>query len=322
MCVLRPAALPVGTGGEVGDGPGLEIRARRAVFDWLRDLQVQHPDALPAKRLQTGVEFEGQVLRVLSSGQGIFKPAALGAALSVMTTAPKPGEPPPYEDRWIDEARLSYAYQGTDADLWTNRAMRTAWEHQLPLVYLYGVSPGRYLAEFPVYVAADDPAGLRVELVICAQPGAPSTEVEIDGRRYATYATRRRIHQHGFRVRVLDAYQRRCAMCSLGHAVLLDAAHIVPDGEPGGLAVTANGMSLCKIHHAAYDGLFLGVRPDLTVEVNSELLEERDGPMLRHGIQDLHRQRLRVVPSRRLDRPDAERLEWRYERFREVQSSM
>lgn len=295
-----------------------EINARRAVFDWLLQLRAAHPDALPARALQTGIMFEGHQLRVMSSGLGIFKPAALRAALSVMTTAPKPGEPPPYEDHWIDEARLSYAYQGTDPSLWTNRSLRLAWEYELPLVYLYGVSKGLYLAEFPVFVTADHPNELRVDLAVCADPGEPAVHVEIDGRRYATQMARRRIHQEGFRARVLYAYGHRCAMCSLGHSKLLDAAHIVPDGEPTGLAVTANGLSLCKIHHAAYDGFYVGLRPDLVIEVNRALLDEKDGPMLQHGLQQLHAQRLREVPSRRVDLPDSERLEWRYERFREA----
>ncbi len=293
-----------------------EVRARESVFAWLRQQQQIHPDAMPAGPLQRGFEFEGHQLRLLGSGPGIFKPAALGAALSVMTAAPRPGEPPPYDDQWIDEARLSYAYQGTDPELWTNRAMRLAWEHQLPIVYLYGVSRGHYLAEFPVYISADRPSDLRVDLVVCAEPGSPNVAVELDGRRYTTRPTRLRIHQHGFRVRVLEAYERRCAMCSLRHAELLDAAHIVPDGEPTGLAITANGLALCKIHHAAYDGLFVGVRPDLTIEVNRDLLDEEDGPMLRHGIQELHQQRLRFVPRKTVDKPDQDRLEWRYERFR------
>src|SRR5690606_26187660 len=107
-----------------------EVRARQAVFAWLRLLQQTYPDAIPAGPLQRGIEVEGQQLRSLGTGPGIFKPAALGAALSVMTAAPRPGEPPPYDDQWLDEARLSYAYQGTDPDFWTNRAMRLAWEHQ------------------------------------------------------------------------------------------------------------------------------------------------------------------------------------------------
>ena len=53
------------------------------------------------------------------------------------------------------------------------------------------------------------------------------------------------------------------------------------------------------------------------VEVNEDLLEEVDGPMLQHGIQALHRQRLRVVPGRSVDKPDRTGLEWRYQQFLE-----
>ncbi|WP_372530580.1 HNH endonuclease [Euzebya sp.] len=116
---------------------------------------------------------------------------------------------------------------------------------------------------------------------------------------------------------MITAYDGRCAMCELRHPSLLDGAHIVPDGHPDGLAITANGLSLCKIHHAAYDQRFIGVRPDMVIEVDDDLLHEVDGPMLRHGLQDLHRERLRVLPRRRVDRPDPIRLEWRYTQFRE-----
>jgi putative restriction endonuclease len=114
--------------------------------------------------------------------------------------------------------------------------------------------------------------------------------------------------------RVLRAYTERCAMCRLHHAELLDAAHIIPDGEPRGDAVVPNGLSLCKIHHAAYDANILGVRPDLVVEVAPHMLEEADGPMLTHGLQGMGGARL-LIPRERAARPDPERLEHRYEQF-------
>jgi putative restriction endonuclease len=292
-----------------------ENRARAAVFSWLRSLQRQHPDALPGRALQNGLEFEGQSLSVLGYGPGIHKPKSLDAALSVTTRYPEPGQPPPYDDDWIDSTRLSYAYEGTDPDLWRNRAMRASWSAQLPMVYLYGVTKGRYLAEFPVYIARDRPDDLRVDLVFGA-PGGDGVFVEIDGRSYGVRETRVRLHQHGFRTRVVEAYGSRCAMCDLRHASLLDAAHIVPDGMPNGLPVTPNGLSLCKIHHAAYDQRFVGIRTDHVIEVDEELLHEVDGPMLKHGIQELHGQSLRTVPRRVIDRPDPERLDWRYTQFR------
>lgn len=56
------------------------------------------------------------------------------------------------------------------------------------------------------------------------------------------------------------AYSLRCAICALKHAKLLDAAHIVADSK-GGSAQVSNGLSLCKLHHGAFDAKILGVTP-------------------------------------------------------------
>jgi putative restriction endonuclease len=116
----------------------------------------------------------------------------------------------------------------------------------------------------------------------------------------------------------MQAYGTRCAVCSLGHRELLDAAHIVPDAEEGGAAVVTNGLALCKIHHAAYDRHILGIRPDYTVEIHQRLLEEIDGPMLRHGLQDHHGHPLMTIPTARAHRPDPDRLRRRYDLFRQA----
>ena len=73
-------------------------------------------------------------------------------------------------------------------------------------------------------------------------------------RRYATSQVRHRLHQQGFRERVLAAYREQCAMCRLRHPELLEAAHIIPDTEPGGDPIVPNGLSLCRLHHGAFDG--------------------------------------------------------------------
>jgi putative restriction endonuclease len=48
--------------------------------------------------------------------------------------------------------------------------------------------------------------------------------------------------------------------------------------------------------------------------VRSDIHEEIDGPMLRHGLQGLDKNKL-IVPHRLSDRPDPERLEMRYNEF-------
>ena len=128
--------------------------------------------------------------------------------------------------------------------------------------------------------------------------------------------TKQRLHQPVFRAGVLRAYRYRCAVCSLNHAGLLDAAHIVPDRLEIGVAAVRNGMALCKIHHAAYDRNIMGIRPDLVIEIRQEILDESDGPMLKHGLQVWHGKRLMVVPNARGEMPNAKLLGIRYDEFK------
>ena len=133
-------------------------------------------------------------------------------------------------------------------------------------------------------------------------------------KAYAARIVQQRVHQPAFRAQVMLAYGGQCTVCSLKHPELLDAAHIIEDGKPGGDPVVTNGLSLCKIHHAAYDRRLLGISPDYVVHINKDLLDEVDGPMLRHGLQEMHGRAL-VTPARLVDRPDPSRLEQRYSTF-------
>ncbi len=198
-------------------------------------------------------------------------------------------------------------------------------ERRLPLIYFHGIVPGKYLAAWPVFVVADDPAGLVFSVAVDdathvgLQPVVPQTGVRENTdsarRAYVTAAVRVRLHQRAFRERVLEAYRRQCAFCSLRHEELLDAAHIVPDAEPAGEALVRNGLALCTLHHAAFDRYFLGLRPDYVLEVRQDILEEHDGPTLVHAIQGLHGTRI-IVPRQPNLQPARELVAVRYQRFR------
>ena len=95
----------------------------------------------------------------------------------------------------------------------------------------------------------------------------------------------------------------------------MEAAHSVGDAD-GGEPVVPNGMALCKLHHAAFDRNILGVRPDLHVAIRQDILDEVDGPMLLQGLQDFHGLPLSFIPRRHDERPSADFLERRWERFR------
>jgi len=87
-----------------------------------------------------------------------------------------------------------------------------------------------------------------------------------------------------------------------------------PGRSPAGASRRTERVG-CKIHHAAYDRNILGVRPDLRVEVRADILREIDGPMLRHGLQEMNGRTL-TIPSARSSRPDPASLDERYELFR------
>jgi putative restriction endonuclease len=76
----------------------------------------------------------------------------------------------------------------------------------------------------------------------------------------------------------------------------------------------SNGLSLCKIHHAAYDRDFLGIDSEYRVHIRGDLMSETDGPMLRHGLQDMHGTEI-VVPQPRSNKPNRDSLAHRFELF-------
>ncbi len=75
-----------------------------------------------------------------------------------------------------------------------------------------------------------------------------------------------------------------------------------------------NGLSMCKIHHAGYDRNILGIRPDLRIDERADVLLEVDGPMLRHGLQEMAG-RVLDTPHSTAARPNRVSLEERYEAF-------
>lgn len=299
--------------------PDPDLRLRLAAFEALRRLTGEEGRPVSREEMTAGFEFEGERIPLALRARGIWKPRQAEAALSITTAAPKPGVTPPYDDEVGGEGWFHYRYQGTDPDAAANRALRRARELGRPLVYFYGLAPGWYLPIFPAYVVEDDKVGLTAR-VSADHPGLAIESLLAGGsslaaKEYATGTAKRRLHQARFRQLVVTAYQERCTVCRLHHPVLLDAAHILEDRDQRGLPEVPNGMALCKIHHGAYDANILGVDPDYRIHIRKDILEEIDGPMLRHGLQEMHGSLIQL-PRREVWRPRREYLEERFGRWR------
>lgn len=268
--------------------------------------------------------FGGARIPLVSSYRGIRKPRQLDAALSILTAyAAKPGDRP-YDDRIGADGYPRYKWQGTNAEAADNRALRRAMNMQKPLIWFVGVAPGIFEVVAPVWVVDEDQynnefvVALDLEMRSGWNGLASSSILEVreDARRYAMRTVQQRLHQRVFRGRVIEAYAERCAVCRLNHVELLDAAHIRPDNR-GGQPTVPNGIALCSIHHAGYDNNILGIRPDYVIEIRRDVLEEEDGPTLRHAIQAMHGQSI-ILPRQRDAQPDKIALEERYELFRKA----
>lgn len=263
-------------------------------------------------------EVDGRPFRLMDAQRGIRKPRELASALSIRTVYTVDGKERPYADEVGADGLLRYKWRGDDANHAENRALRAAMADEAPLIWFFGVAPGVYKPIYPVYLLWEEPDQHQFVIDPDVARGLVSQGSTITEpmRRYIVGQTKQRLHQPVFRATVLRAYETRCAVCALRHPQLLDAAHIVPDSEDAGIPSVRNGLALCKIHHAAYDSLVLGIRPDLVVEIRADLLAEIDGPMLEHGLKGRHGQHLMVLPRIRAERPDAELLQARYVRFR------
>jgi putative restriction endonuclease len=303
----------------------LDVTIRQAAFDWLAEQVALHGEVLTRDVLARGFTVEGERIPLVSP-QGIFKPQQMEILLSI-TTAPEG----PYLDSLGPDQLLNYKYRGTDPNHRDNVGLRDAMVRRVPLVYFHGLIPGKYLPLWPVFVVGDDRKSLAFTVALdddaafrkLAHPFTMSDSSDVEApirRSYLTASAKVRIHQQAFRERVISAYQQQCALCGLKHDELLDAAHIVADSDPAGDPVVANGIALCKLHHAAFDRYFLSVRSDYIIQIRKDVLLESDGPMLKHGLQGLHDKQI-YVPLKMSHRPNREFLELRHLRFLELASA-
>lgn len=302
---------------------------RVAAITHIRTLSHRYRDLVPLAALREGFPFEGRQVSYGSFFNGIHRGRDQRgpAALTITTAAPKPGRARPYEDDVDPDGMFTYAYReagksspaaqaAANAD---NAALVAAFAQQVPLIWFVGQAPGMYQPIAPVFIRANDPVARRVVLEV-GLPVADLTPADAtsdeDVRRYAVGNARRRLHQNRFRLEVMRAYAGRCTICRLREATLVEAAHIIADSQPDGLAEVINGLALCTIHHAAYDRNLLGIDASGVVHLAPRLVSDTDGPMLSQGLQRFHGKAI-VLPRRASDRPDPERLATRFRAFSE-----
>lgn len=288
----------------------VERAVRDQIMQWVGARASQNGGFLRRDEL-LGYELSGTRLPIIDITRGIRNPRDFSSTLSIVASATGP-----YDDIESDDGLLHYAYEQGDPEGGANRKLRNAISTGQPLLLFRKEIPNIYTPIFPVFVIEDRPSErafiIAFDESFTLLPATGSlTEAQ---RSYAYRLAKQRLHQPAFRTRVLVAYETQCSVCRIKHGSLLDAAHIIPDADDRGAPTVDNGLALCKIHHAAYDQNMLGLDPDYRVHINKKLLLEKDGPMLKHGLQEMHGRQLWVPPVRS-QQPDREALSERFQVF-------
>lgn len=123
------------------------------------------------------------------------------------------------------------------------------------------------------------------------------------------------IRKRGFRLAIMRIYEYTCAVCQL-HILTLDgqsvteAAHIIPLKKSYNNDVR-NGISLCRLHHWAFDEGLISISDNYKVIV-SELMSER-GPT-EWKLTTLSGKEI-LLPERRELYPAQEALAWHREKM-------
>jgi putative restriction endonuclease len=115
-----------------------------------------------------------------------------------------------------------------------------------------------------------------------------------------------RLGQGAFRLSVLDAYGKRCAVSGERVVPVLEAAHIRPYAEEGPHDIT-NGLALRADIHRLFDLGYVTVDRNLKFHVSSLLDSEYANGKDYYQFQNRD---LMILPKRIEDRPALEYLEW------------
>jgi putative restriction endonuclease len=125
--------------------------------------------------------------------------------------------------------------------------------------------------------------------------------------RYAEkYLTRVRLGQGAFRVRLTDAYQRKCAISGEKTLPALEAAHIKPYAASGPHYVS-NGLLMRADMHKLFDSGYLTITRDYRVEVSGRIREVFENGK---DYYQYHGQPLRLLPEAVEDRPQRQFIDW------------
>ncbi|MEX2193907.1 MAG: HNH endonuclease [Thermoleophilaceae bacterium] len=145
-----------------------------------------------------------------------------------------------------------------------------------------------------------------VERAVAASAvGGWTAELAHELRYGRPHVVESRLGQGSFRLAVIDAYGRACAVTTEHSLPVLEAAHIRPFNE-GGRHEVSNGLPLRRDLHRLFDLGYVTVRPDRTFAVSHQLRDDYANGRVYYELDG----RQIAEPTRLDERPAPELLEW------------
>jgi putative restriction endonuclease len=135
------------------------------------------------------------------------------------------------------------------------------------------------------------------------------TREALDGQQHGRpQVVTPRLGQASFRLAVLDAYGKRCAVTGERSLPVVEASHIRPWWQ-GGLHRVQNGLPLRRDVHRLFDLGYVTVTPDHEFRVSHALKDAYENGRVYYDLQGqpIH------VPDDPSAKPDPQELEWHYD---------
>jgi putative restriction endonuclease len=288
---------------------------RMAALKRVKDLRNLWGDSIPETELARGFVCDGDVV-LLKGPQGIFKPRQLrDGPLTIMSTLGSR-----YEDELMDEANvLRYDYAPPTREH-ENAGLKNLMAAGKPVILLKQVKPKprpEYMVLAPLFVEGFDDRTRQFTLSTRAdlfartdtQGGLVVREIH---KAYGEANVQTRLHQAYFRRDVLSVHRNRCCVCELRVRPLLQGAHIVPDSDAMGVPSVQNGLSLCSLHHSAFDRGIVRIKPDYSIQIGQEWISD-DDRFAQQALSAFEGKSI-ALPNQASHRPHPDFLAWRYAR--------
>ncbi len=150
------------------------------------------------------------------------------------------------------------------------------------------------------------------------QPKADNkaTQLEVENNSvdpaYRQVLTNVRLGQNSFRLKLTDAYSRKCSITGEKTLPVLEAAHIKPYAKSGP-HLLSNGLILRADLHKLFDNGYITITSDYKIEVSNRIKEE-----FQNGKEyyQFHGKQLINLPLDIKNRPDAKYIEWHNNTFK------